>query len=227
MDKRVRQFLECAVEYAQNGVMPQRDLIGEVSELPVPRVPKLSEAREYLWKILSYPERGRALAVLNAVDLLIEIVPSWTAYTDMQDLRLAAVEELHLEKWANGLGEWAFGRICRFHDEGVDGRLNGWALTAFATLLVYDSEHVAGYLSSLRMDLTELGATEGEIERVISIATEFPLVHQALRSGEYKSFAVLPGTIIAALATILATEENTPEQIAAAIKAADRWLSQK
>ncbi len=227
MDKRVKQFLECTVAHAQGGDVPPRDLIGEVAELEAPLLPKPSDAREYLWKILSFPERGRALAILNAVDLVEEFLPSWTAYTDVRDLRLAAVEQVHLERWADGLGEWAFGKICRFHDAGVDERLNGWALTALATLLVHDNEQIAGYVSSLRLDLTQLDATDGEIERVISIVTEFPLVHKALKEGEHKSFSVLPGTLIAVLATMLADQDNTKEQIDSAIKAADRWLSQK
>ncbi len=227
MDKRVKQFLEASVVCAQGGEAPPRDLIGEVAELTPPLLPKPADAREYLWKILSYPERGRALAILNAVDLIEEFLPSWTSYTDVRDLRLAAVEQVHLERWADGLGEWAFGKICRFHDVGVDERLNGWALTALATLLAYDNEQVAAYVSSIRLDLTQLEATDGEIERVVSIVTEFPLVHKALREGEHKSFSVLPGTIVAALSTMLADQDNRKEQIESAIKAADRWLSQK
>lgn len=227
MDKWVKQLLEDAVTCAQGGDAPPRDLIGVVAELTPPLLPKPADAREYLWKILSYPERGRALAILNAVDLVEEFLPSWTAYTDVRDLRLAAVEQVHLERWADGLGEWAFGRICRFHDAGVDERLNGWALTALATLLAYDNEQVAAYVSSVRLDLTQLDATDGEIERIVSIVTEFPLVHKALKDGEHKSFSVLPGTIVAALATMLADQDNRKEQIESAIKAADRWLSQK
>ena len=79
MDKRVKQFLEYTVVYAQGGDVPPRDLIGEVAELEAPLLPKPADAREYLWKILSYPERGRALAILNAVDLIEEFLPSWTA----------------------------------------------------------------------------------------------------------------------------------------------------
>lgn len=227
MDKRVKLLLQHAVDYAKGEAVPPRDLIGQVAELDAPLLPNPADAREFLWQILSYPERGRALAILNAVELLGEFIPSWTAYTHVQDLRLAAVEQVHLERWADGLSEWPFSVICRFHDAGVDERMNGWALTALATLLVHDSEQIAGYVSSLRLDLTQLGATEGEIERVVSIVTEFPLVHSALQNGEYKNFKVLPGTIVAALATMLAAEGNTKEQIEAAVKAADRWLSQK
>ncbi len=227
MDKRVKQFLEYAVAYAQGGYMPPRELIGEVAELESPLLPNPADAREYLWKILSYPERGRVLAVLNAVDMIEEFVPSWSAYTDERDLRLASVEQVHLERWADGLGEWAFGKICRFHDAGVDERLNGWALTSLATLLVHDTGQIAGYVSSIRLDLTQLDATDGEIERVVSIITEFPLVHKALQSGEHKSFSVLPGTIVAVLSTMLANQDCNKEQIDAAIHAADRWLSQK
>ncbi|NUO20095.1 hypothetical protein HUU59_11655 [bacterium] len=224
MDKRVKRFLECAVQYAQGGEMPPRDLIGEVAELPAPLLPNPADARDYLWRILSYPERGRALAVLNAVDVLEEFVPSWTAYTDVRDFRLAAVEEVHLEHWADGLSEFSFGRVCRFHDVVVDERLNGWALTAFATLLCHDKESVAGYVSSLRLDLSQLGATDGEIERVVSIVTEYPVVYGELSEGRNKQFKILPGTLIAVLASMLANQEITKEQTAAAIGAADRWL---
>ncbi len=227
MDKRVKSFLEGLIVYAQGGDAPARDLIGEVAELENPLDNRPHEAREYLWQILSYPLRGRALAVLNAVDLLMEMIPSWTAYATAQDLRLAAVDEVHLERWANGLSEYAFSRICHFHDAGVDQRLNGWALTSLATLLAYDSEHVAPYVSSLRLDLTGLGATEGEIERVSLIVTEFPLVLSTLSHGEHKSFKVLPGTLAAALSTMLADETYSEEQTIAAIRAADRWQSQK
>ncbi|MBK6765441.1 MAG: hypothetical protein IPG71_03695 [bacterium] len=224
MEKRVKQLLDDAVDYAAGGEMPARNLIVEVSELPALRISKPEEAREHLWKILAHPLRGRALAVLNAVDLLIEIVPSWTAYTHAQDDRLAAVEAVHLEQWADGLSEWSFGRICRFHDGGVDGRLNGWALTSFATLLAYESDSLAGYLSSVRMDLTQLEATDGEIERIISILTEYPLVYAAILAGDVKSFAVSPGAMLAALASTMTNQELSKEQICAAIDAADRWL---
>lgn len=224
MDKRVKQLLDGAVVYAEGGDMPARNLIVEVSELPVPRIERPEEAREPLWKILAQPERGRALAVLNAVDLLIEIVPSWTAYTNAQDDRLAAVEAVHLEHWAEGLSEYAFSRICRFHDEGVDRRLNGWALTAFAVLLAYDSDSLAGYLSSVRMDLTQLEATDGEIERIISILTEYPVVYHALCDGQAKSFAVSPGAVLAALVSVITNQQLSKEQIDTALKAADRWL---
>lgn len=227
MDKRVKAFLDGLVVYAKGGDIPPRDLIGEVAELQNPFDHKPQDARIHLWQILSFPLRGRALAVLNAVDLLTEIIPSWTAYSATQDLRLAAVEEVHLERWANGLGEYAFSRICHFHDAGVDQRLNGWALTSLATLLAYDNEHIAPYVSSLRLDLTSLGATEGEIERVSLIVTEFPVVLKTLAEGGHKSFKVLPGTLVAALSTMLADEQYSEEQTAAAIRAADRWQSQQ
>ncbi len=226
MDKQVKQFLESAVGWAAGEDAPSRELVGEVGELPFPRIPKPEEAREYLWRILSYPERGRALAILNALDLIIELIPSWTAYIHVQDLRLAAVEEVHLERWADGLSEAAFHRICRFHDTSVDGRLNGWALTSLAALLIHEGDSIAGYLSSLRIDFTALEATPGEIERIIAILTEFPLVLAALSKGEHKSFKILPATLIVTLATMFADERFTEEQTAAAILAADRWLTQ-
>ena len=226
MDKQVKQFLESAVGWAAGGDAPTRDLVGIVSELSVPRISKPEEARDYLWQILSYPERGRALAMLNAVDLVIEIIPSWTAYINVQDLRLAAVEEVHLERWANGLSEAAFNRICRFHDTSVDGRLNGWALTALAALLIHEGENVAGYISSLRMDFTALEATDGEVERIIAILAEYPVVLAALAKGEHKTFKVLPATLIVTLATMFADDRFTEEQTGAAILAADKWLTQ-
>jgi hypothetical protein len=227
MEKLVKQFLDSAVAYAAGEEAPPRDLIGEVSELPLPRILNPANARDALWQILSYPERARALAILNAVDLIIEIVPSWTAYMAVQDIRLAAVEEVHKERWADGLSEIAFNKICSFHDAPVDGRLNGWALTSLATLLVHEAETIAGYLSSLRMDFSALEATDGEVERIMAILTEFSVVQAALAKGEDKSFKVLPATIVSVLATMFADEKYTTEQTTAAIQAADRWLTHK
>ena len=227
MDKVVKQFLESAVAYAAGEAAPSRELIAEVSELSLPRIIRPSDARDALWRILSFPERGRALAVLNAVDLILEIIPSWSTYMAVQEFRLAAVEEIHKERWADGLSETAFSKICSFHDAAVDNRLNGWALTSLATLLVHEAENIAGYLSSLRMDFSVFEAMDGEVERVVAILTEFPLVLTALAKGEEKSFKVLPATLVSVLATMFADERFTDEQTAAAIQAADRWLTKK
>lgn len=227
MDKSVKQFFESVVACAAGEEAPSRELIGEVSELPPPRVHNPADVRDALWQIFSYPERARALAILNAVDLMIEIIPSWTTYMSVQEMRLVAVDEVHKERWADGLSEIAFGRICRFHDASVGGRVNGWALTSLATLLVHEADNIAGYLSSLRMDFAALGANDVEVERVLAILTEFPVVLSALAAGENKNFKVLPATLVSVLATMFADEKFTDQQTTAAIEAADHWLTHK
>jgi len=225
MDKSVRQFFAAAANWSAGGDTPPRDLIGAVAALEPPRIEHPAEARDELWRILSYPERGRALAVLNAVDLLVELFPSWVTEIEEQDRALRAVEEVHLERWAEGLSESAFQRLCAHHDARVDNRLNGWALTALATLLCRQDGDAAVFISELQLDLAALEVTEGEQARLTGIVTEFPTVYARIAAGEHDRYKVIPGSIIAALAHLLAESQNQ-EQISGAIAAADRWLRQ-
>lgn len=227
MNKTIRAVFEGAAAWAAGGERPSRDALTAVLELEPPRISKTSEARDLLWEILSHPERGRSLAILRAVGLLTELFPSWSEEISEQDLRLRSVEEIHLERWACGLGEYSFGRLCTFHDATVSGGLNGWALTALATLLARDNEQLPTYLAGLRLDLTSLGATDDEIERVSSIVSEYPVVFDALARGQAKGFRVLPATLVAALATIHADDRFEDEHRIAAIHAADKWISGK
>ncbi|MBK6910904.1 MAG: hypothetical protein IPH10_08250 [bacterium] len=224
MQKIVREFLGACADWAAGGAVPPRALAVAVAELEPPRISQPAAARDYLWRILSYPERGRALAMINAVNLLGELFPSWTDNVSRQDHALRAVEEIHLERWSEGLTVYAFQRVCAFHDAGVDGRLNGWALTALATLLCAADDDAASYISSLLLDLTALEVTEGEGARLTGIITEFPTVYTQLARGEHDHYRVLPGTVVAALAHLLADAEFDPEHRAAAIAAADGWL---
>lgn len=225
MDKRVKSVLQSSADWAAGGEAPSREMLSEVLALEPPRIEKPSEARDYLWSMLSYPERGRALAVLHAVNLLEELFPSWTTDIPEQDLRLRTVEEVHLERWACGLSETAFKKICSFHDEAVRGGLNGWALTGLAALLVRVSDQLPAYLSGLRLDLTSLGATDEEIERVCAVVGEFPLVFEALARAEHKSFRVLPATAVIALSALFADGRFDDEHITASIHAADKWVT--
>ncbi|RPH95008.1 hypothetical protein EHM69_05820 [candidate division KSB1 bacterium] len=200
-------FVELAREWAAGGNKPSKQHEAFLKELPRPLITKPAAAREAFWGVLSFPQRGRALTWLNRMGMLAEILPVWNSIGEQQSLRLQAVEEVHLERWAKGLNETSYDWLCVYQDQRVDGRLGGWALTSFATLLLSNNEESESYAEKVGKDLKVLGASAGERERVTVAVLEYPVVFEAIRSDKPLQRGISPTAIVAALATIMAMPE--------------------
>jgi hypothetical protein len=185
-------------------------------------------ARPALWELLSYPERGRALAWLDKVRLLEEIIPIWYGNMEQRLLHLRAVEELHLERWAKGLSKPALNNLNAHMDKSVDKRTNGWALAALATLLLESNGFTGRYGERLNEELKELGATDAERMRVLTAVIENPFLNVAFRtSGAYSEQKFSPTTIVAALSTLFADPRAKEELRVKAVQLADWMLTQQ
>src|SRR5512141_1339624 len=100
-------FVELAHEWAAGGSAPEYRYERCLADLPRPLFPDPIAAREALWGLLSYPERGRALAWLDKMGILEEMIPAWGGNAVRRALRLSAVEEVHRERWAAGMDSLA------------------------------------------------------------------------------------------------------------------------
>lgn len=220
------RFVELARDWAAGGQPPADRHEEWLRSLPRRRIRRPDTAREALWEILSVPERGRALSWLDKVGLLEEIIPIWYGDPALRARHLQAVEEVHLERWAQGLSKRALQKLNAIMDQRVDGRLSGWGLTALATLLLESNGYTERYHERLNEELRELGATDGERMRVLTAIIEYPYLHIAFtKDGEYAESNFSPTTIVAALSTQFADENVTDEQRRRAVHLADRMLT--
>ena len=219
-------FVEVARDWAAGGNAPTPAHEAWLRELPVRRIREPKAARAALWEVLSYPERGRAIAWLDRTGLLEEIFPIWYGEARLRELRLKAVEEVHLERWAKGLSKLALNRLNKYMDQRIDNQLNGWALASLATLLLESNGYTERYGERLNEELRELGATDNERMRVLTAVIENPFLQVAFaRESEYAEQKFSPTTIVAVLATLFADERATSEQRAQAMRLADRMLT--
>lgn len=205
-------FVELAHEWAAGGMPPTVHHEEWLAELARPCLLDPAQGREALWGALSYPERGRALAWLDQTGLLGELLPVWRGNAARRALRLAAVEEIHLERWASGLGSVAYEWLCVYQDQRV-GRLGGWAMTAFSTLLLEGDEPLATFIPRVEADLKALGALPVESKRVIAAIHEYAIVTQAITSNDAPLRRPTPQGIVAALSSLLAMPELSMSQL--------------
>lgn len=197
-------FLDYAAAWAAGGPPPDAQFETWLQTLPRPLLKSACAARESFWKLLSNPERGRALAWLDRVGILPEILPVWSGDAARRKLRLQAVEEIHRERWADGLGTTQFDWLCVYMDQQADGRLGGWALTGLAALLLAGDRDAPSHAELVSYDLRALGANEGERERVLTAVREYPLFGAAIQAEQTPLPRFAPTTVVATLATCFA-----------------------
>ena len=217
-------FVELAHAWAAGGPAPTAEHEAWLRELPRPLISKPALTRAAFWGVLSFPERARSLTWLERAGLLEEIIPSWSGDYFRQSLRLRAVDEVHLEHWADGLSESAFDWLCVYQDQKADGRLGGWALTGLATLLLSGDEPAASWALRVSKDLKALGAAKGEIERVSTAIHEYPEFYQAIADDQPPARAISPTAVVATLATLMVIPEIPAETQARGIRFANSLL---
>jgi hypothetical protein len=217
-------FVELVHDWSAGGSMPASHHESWLRQLPRPIIATPSMAREALWGALSYPERARSLAWLHRMGILEELLPSWAGDETRQALRMNAVEEVHLERWAEGLSKPAFDWLCVNFDQKVENRLGGWALTGLATLLLTGDEPADSFALRVEADLKQLGAKPGECERVVTAIREFPLLEEALRTNHLPPQNFSPTGIVAAISTLFAQPGHSEDRFTQAIKGCDLLL---
>jgi len=220
------RFVEVARDWAAGGSAPTPAHEQWLRELPVRRIRKPETAREALWDLLSYPERGRALVWLDKMRLLEELIPIWYGDAELRALRLRAVEEVHLERWAEELSKKALARLNAAMSERTDSRLSGWGLAALATLLLESNGYTERYGERLNEELRELGATDAERMKIMTAIIEYPFLRMAFkRDGDFAELKFSPVTVVAGLSTLFADEKAATELRARAGQLADRLLT--
>jgi hypothetical protein len=217
-------FVELAHAWAAGSPPPTAEQEAWLRELARPLLAQPALAREAFWGVLSYPERARSLTWLDRAGLLEEIIPSWSGDYFRQSLRLQAVEEVHLERWAKGLGENTYDWLCVYEDRPADGHLGGWALTGLATMLLSGDEPAAAWALRVSKDLKALGAAKGEIERVITAIHEYPEFSEAIAAGVLPTRAISPTAIVATLCTLMIAPDVSDEMRQRGIRFADSLL---
>jgi hypothetical protein len=218
-------FVELARNWAAGGPPPDPEHEEWLRQCPRPLIVRPAAAREALWAVLACPERARALAWLDRAGILEEILPSWSGDYFRQSLRLQAVEQVHLEPWAEGLSETAYDWLCVYEDQLVDGRLSGWALTGLATLLLSGDEPADAFATRVAKDLKALGATAAERERVAVAIREYPELYDAILSCTVPSRSFSPVGIVATLSTLWVIPDLNMDLRLRAAQCADRLLS--
>lgn len=218
-------FVELAHEWAAGGPMPDPQSEAWLRELPRPLISKPAAARGALWGTLSYPERGRSLAWLDHVGLLQEMIPAWDGDPRRRALRLRAVEEVHLERWSGGLSEIAFDWLSVYQDQKVDGRLGGWAMSGLTTLLLVGDDPAETHSARVTQDLKNLGANEGERDRVVTAIREYRELVHAITTLTPPARTFSPTGIVAVLSSLMIEPDVTDETRSAWISCADRLLT--
>ncbi|MDD5087899.1 MAG: hypothetical protein PHI18_03755 [bacterium] len=217
-------FLDLARRWAAGDAEPTEEQELWLKRAPRPIVVFPSEARPALWEILLSPQRGRALAWLDRMGILEEILPVWGGEFLRQALRLQAVEEIHLEHWATGLSDDAYDWLCVYQDQRIESGLNGWAITALATLLLTGDEPLEDHLPRVARDLRALNAGAGERDRVEDAVREYPELFQAVVEDQLPSRSFGPTTIVATLATLFVYPNVTDELRTRARRIGDQLL---
>lgn len=220
------RFLELVRDWAAGGNPPMPEQEVWLGELPVRRIRQPESARAVLWDLLAYPERGRALAWLDRVGLLEEIIPIWFGDAKLRALRLRAVEEMHKEQWAEQLSKKALSRLNAAMNERTDGGLSGWGLAALATLLLESNGYTGRYGERLNEELRELGATDAERMKILTAIIEYPFLHIALtRASETIEQKFSAVTMVAALSTLYADDRVANDVRVRAAERADTLLN--
>lgn len=204
-------WVSLAAQIAKNNESPPLELVEalKISEHPVIKDPYA--AQPYLWELFGVPHRDKGLRWLDSHGLLAEILPAWGGNAVRRSLRLNATENVHLEKWREGLDDGVFRLVCDIHDVVIDGRLNRWAWTAVATLLAGgDTENAIQWMKFIRRDLYKVGATEAEIIWVERVLTSFNRGLMFIR-GDAKESAMTPAVAVACLSTLHALKEGLTE----------------
>jgi hypothetical protein len=184
----------------------------EQIERPIIRDPR--SCRKAFWRLLAEKHRHIGIGWLHETDLLREMIPCWTGNEPRQRLRLAALEQVHLESWRTGISDTAFNLICEVHDVVVDRRLNRWALTALGTLLAGgDTENQKSWGRQVRVDLHNLGATEAELVWIDRVVLDFNAAILYLK-GLNDGFSLRPETAVAALSTLQISDSDLIDEAA-------------
>lgn len=225
--QKIMQYPETVVEIArrivENDVVVSNEDTKSVRELSKPLIPEPKNIRKELWKILANPQRDKGLRWLNKIGALEEIIPCWAGNSTRRDIRLDAVEQLHLEVWRRDLQEDVYTSICDTNDVVVDRRLNRWALTALATLLAGgDTENQRAWSKQVRRDLHDLGVTEAENSWIERIIKNFNPTLLYLQGGNW--FELRPEIVVATLNTI---QVVTPHLLGSAAKLVNEQLGSK
>jgi hypothetical protein len=217
-------FVELAHAWAAGTDQPEARHEALIKKLPRPLISKPASARDALWGVLSYPERGRSLAWLDRIGVLEELIPSWGGDAKRRAFRMKAVEEVHLERWESGISKTAFEWLCVYEDQKVDGRLGGWALTGLSTLLLTGDEPAETFAARVDHDLKTLGAKLGERERVTSAIREYPAAYEAMLTCKPAPRPVSPTAIVATICSIFAMTESDVKSRDSSVKCADKLL---
>ncbi len=214
-------FVELAHRWAAGGPAPERQHEEWLKELTRPFLRTPAEARDALWGVLSYPERGRGLVWLDRMGLLHELFPCWVGERERRNRRLQSVEELHLERWAGGLSNESLNRIGKRMEEKIDGRLNRWALAGLACLLLTGDTPALEHMTGVERDMTILGATPAEINVILGCCKEYPKAYQFLVQGNRPENRLDLMTIAVCLSSLFAYPNLNDEQRKLAVSRAD------
>jgi hypothetical protein len=217
-------FVELARLWAESEVPPETRHEQWLAKMSRPLFKHPTDARTALWGILSTPQRARSLTWVNQHGILAELIPAWQGESARQEQRLHAVDEVHLERWADGLSKTSFEWLCVYQDQQVDGRLGGWALTGLATLLLAGDEPADSFAPRVDADLKTLGAGKGERERVITAIHEHTELFAALIAGIPPTRVFGPTAIVATLSTLLVIPHLTKETLTFASVCADKLM---
>jgi hypothetical protein len=213
------RLVEVALALAKDDVQPDEKLDIALRKLEEDPIRDLLSASTPFWEIMALPERDKGLRWLDHVGLLSNLLPCWGGNPARKKMRLNAVEQIHLETWNDDLDEDVVQHIREVHDTVIDGRLNGWALTALSTLLAGgDTENQYFWAKMVRRQLHELGATEAEIVWIENIVAEYRKAIYYLR-GEAAEYPITAQLAITLMSTItIAGEDNALQVKDAAIR---------
>ena len=218
------RLVELALAVAKDGFKPPEALELELKNLEEPPIRDLASASAPLWELLMLPERVEGLRWLDKVGLLSNLFPCWGGNPARKKMRLDAVMAVHLETWKAGLSDKVVQLILDTHNVVIEGRLNGWALTALATLLAGgDTENQYFWAKMVRRNMFELSATETEIVWVESIVFEYRKAIHFLR-GEVDEATMTPQIAVVLLSTMAVAKEDTKTQVMQAALRLDNAL---
>jgi hypothetical protein len=210
-------FVELAHAWAAGGPAPAVEYEEMLTELTRPCFKTPSVAREQLWGVLSFPQRGRALVWLDKVGLLRELFPSWSRERERRKKRLNACEQVHVERWAEGLSDKSLRTINTQLDKPIGGGLSGWAVASLAALLLTGDVPSVEHAALVDHDLTKLGASPAEREAVRETILAYPPLYQTLTLDHPVTRTFTALTAVTTLSSLFAYENITDEQRRTAI----------
>lgn len=199
------------------------NLVAELKAADTPLISDRTAVRKEFWALLALPYRHLGIRLLDETGALGDLIPCWEGNSVRKELRLNALEQVHLEAWKPGLGDAAFKAICDVHDVVIDRRLNRWALTALATLFAGgDTENQPIWAKTVRRELHEFGATEAELVWIERLVREFNAALLFLRGMGTEEFHLRPEHVVACLSTLAVSE---PDVVKSAVQIADKALT--